>query len=79
MAVSDQLNDVPPDPEAEPLDSLSDLKAVLLQHGLALSVLLDLLVEHGLVSRDEIAQRAQDITRDLELPSGPETSTTGIS
>lgn len=79
MAVSNQLNDVPSHPDREPLESLGDLKAVLLQHGLALSVLLDLLVEHGLVSRDEIAQRAQDITRDLELPSTPETSTSGIS
>lgn len=47
---------------------------MLLQHGLALTVLMDLLVEQGVLSRDAITKRSQFIWQELGLAS--ETSKT---
>jgi hypothetical protein len=44
-----------------------EMRAMLLQHGVALSVILDLLVEQGITSREEIAARAERIRTELGL------------
>ena len=64
-------------PEGSTAASL-ELRAMLLQHGVALSVLFDLLVERGLVTRDEVRERAALLRQALEAPesrTGPQVDT----
>jgi hypothetical protein len=58
----------PPAPRRE-RDSV-EVRAMLLQHGVALSVILDILVDRGIVTRDEIAARADRLRQDLGLGGG---------